>query len=306
MNFSHLRNAAMVADCGSINKAAAELFVSQPCLSNSIKLLEKELGFPIFQRSKTGVVPTPKGEEFLEIARDILKDYERLEALSEHQNRRPLSIAGYPLSYLAASLLRFQKNEDQKFPDKHIECGNLRTLDTVASGAARIGFVFFACTEQPRLLEHAEKRGLKCEKLFSPIRMYAVAGRSHPIAKYEKISFEELVRHPLVAFSDHSTLIFLKKLGYQFHPSSLYVPDRRMLFDAIRSGEYASMMTVTKRSLSQDLVYLPIKDERFSMSIFCVMPKIYRMDAREKAFLKFLKQDVKFLQTTDEKMPPES
>lgn len=47
MNFTHLEYAVEVAKQGSISRAAQELFVPQPYLSNTIKKLEEELGFPI-------------------------------------------------------------------------------------------------------------------------------------------------------------------------------------------------------------------------------------------------------------------
>lgn len=299
MNFSHLKNAVTAAECGSINKAAAALYISQPCLSNSIKALEKEIGFPLFQRNRSGIVPTEKGKEFIGIASNILKEYEKLEALSNEQQSRPLAISAYPLSYLSNSFLRFQKKaaetSAQAMPDSLREGGNFQVFEDVETGTSRLGFVFFAAQLHERLLEIAEKYRCRCEKLFAPIQMYAVAQQEHPLAKRQKISFEELLQYPFANFSDRSTQAFLQTLGYRLNPASLYVPDRRMLFDALRSGEYVTLMTVTKRSRSNDFVYLPIEDERFAMGIYCVTQNVYRPDSRERAFLRFLRQDIQLL-----------
>lgn len=51
MNISHIHYAVEVAHYGSFNKAAANLFVSQPSLSRAIKELERELGFNLFLRT---------------------------------------------------------------------------------------------------------------------------------------------------------------------------------------------------------------------------------------------------------------
>ena len=53
---------------GSISKAAKNLFLAQPNISNSLRLLEEELGFPIFVRSNRGVEPTECGIAVLEQA----------------------------------------------------------------------------------------------------------------------------------------------------------------------------------------------------------------------------------------------
>ena len=59
MTFSQLNYVMEVSRCGSINKAASKLFVSQSNLSNSIHELEKELDIKIFLRSSKGIELTP-------------------------------------------------------------------------------------------------------------------------------------------------------------------------------------------------------------------------------------------------------
>ena len=51
MKLQQLKYAIAVADAGSINEAAKQLFVAQPSLSSAIKELEEELSFEIFIRS---------------------------------------------------------------------------------------------------------------------------------------------------------------------------------------------------------------------------------------------------------------
>ena len=72
MTLQQLRYAVCIADNKSINKAAAELFITQPSLSSTIKDLENEINITIFLRSNRGIVITPEGEEFLGYARQML------------------------------------------------------------------------------------------------------------------------------------------------------------------------------------------------------------------------------------------
>ena len=65
MTLQQLRYALTIADCGSLNEAAKQLFLSQPSLSETMKELEQEIGLQIFLRSNRGIVITPEGEEFL-------------------------------------------------------------------------------------------------------------------------------------------------------------------------------------------------------------------------------------------------
>ena len=47
---------------GNMTEAAAELEISQPALSKSVKALEKSLGVRLLERGRFGVIPTPYGE----------------------------------------------------------------------------------------------------------------------------------------------------------------------------------------------------------------------------------------------------
>lgn len=71
-----------VAKCGSLTRAAEELYISQPAVSRSIKQLETQLGVPLFTRTHRGMQLSAQGGEM------IFEEVERaLNLLSEAQNR---------------------------------------------------------------------------------------------------------------------------------------------------------------------------------------------------------------------------
>jgi LysR family transcriptional regulator, transcription activator of glutamate synthase operon len=67
-----------VVETGSFSAAADEHYISQSSLSKKIIALEKELGVPLFDRSKRKVFLTAGGEVFLEHARKVNADYKAL------------------------------------------------------------------------------------------------------------------------------------------------------------------------------------------------------------------------------------
>ncbi len=73
MTLQQLIYAVKIADTKSMNKAATELFVSQPALSSTMRDLEEELQIEIFIRTNKGIVITTEGEEFLSYARQMVE-----------------------------------------------------------------------------------------------------------------------------------------------------------------------------------------------------------------------------------------
>jgi DNA-binding transcriptional LysR family regulator len=71
-----LRYVVSVADEGQFTRAAAQLHVAQPSVSSAVHALERELGLPLFHRTRGEVTLTGAGEAFLPWARQALADCE--------------------------------------------------------------------------------------------------------------------------------------------------------------------------------------------------------------------------------------
>ncbi|OUS91989.1 LysR family transcriptional regulator [Rhodococcus sp. NCIMB 12038] len=68
-----------VVDCGGVTRAAAQLRVAQPSLSQAVRKLEKDLGVELFHRVGRGLVLSPAGEALVGPARTILREVESAE-----------------------------------------------------------------------------------------------------------------------------------------------------------------------------------------------------------------------------------
>ncbi|WP_138309065.1 MULTISPECIES: LysR substrate-binding domain-containing protein [unclassified Clostridium] len=68
----HLDSFIVIAESGSFSSAADKLFISRTALIQQMNLLEKELGFHIFERHNKGVTLTPAGEYFYREAKKMI------------------------------------------------------------------------------------------------------------------------------------------------------------------------------------------------------------------------------------------
>ena len=81
LTLQQLRYITEVVECGSINAASQNLYVSQPALSTAIKDAEQELGIEIFNRGDSRHHPRcRKVYEFVGYARQVLEQVDLLEA----------------------------------------------------------------------------------------------------------------------------------------------------------------------------------------------------------------------------------
>lgn len=79
MERKHLEYFLAVASHGSMTSAANSLHVAQPSLSYAIRVLEREVGSPLFRRIGRGMALTPVGEAVLGPARQVLHDFMRVQ-----------------------------------------------------------------------------------------------------------------------------------------------------------------------------------------------------------------------------------
>jgi DNA-binding transcriptional LysR family regulator len=85
LELRHLRALCVIADAGSITRAATVLGVSQPALTAQLQRVEREIGGQVFTRDRRGVALTPLGDYVLTRARGVLLAMEELRRATAEQ-----------------------------------------------------------------------------------------------------------------------------------------------------------------------------------------------------------------------------
>ncbi|WP_410571848.1 LysR family transcriptional regulator [Amycolatopsis sp. cmx-4-61] len=184
MEIRELRAFVAVVEAGAMSKAARQLHVSQPALSQTITALERRLGVRLLVRTSTGVQVTEAGTTLLGEARAVLARHDQaLAAMARHTaDGGGVLRVGVPLELppdlLPAALARL--------PDTRVQARHLSSVAQVAAlraGELDVGLVrerppgpdldaALVVTEDVGVLLATEL----AEKLGSPVRLEDLAG----------------------------------------------------------------------------------------------------------------------------------
>ena len=76
MDISQMRMMLVLAECRSMTTTAKKLHVTQPALTYQLKVIENELGFKVFNRTRTGTSLTAEGAFLHETIKEIVSNYD--------------------------------------------------------------------------------------------------------------------------------------------------------------------------------------------------------------------------------------
>jgi DNA-binding transcriptional LysR family regulator len=205
MNTLHFKYALEVERTRSITQAAENLFMAQPNLSKAIKELEDTLGITIFERTPKGVIPTAKGAEFLEYAKNVLVQIDRMEQLyiPEDETRQRFRISIPRGSYIANAFTRFVAELDA---DKQIDVGvqetnSMQTIANVSEGQFELGIIRYQTDYENYFLDYLEEKRLQFEPIWE-FEYLALMSRQHPLAKADKVPYEALSEYIEIVHGD--------------------------------------------------------------------------------------------------------
>ena len=251
MTIQQLIYAVEAYRCGSISRAAQNLFMAQPNLSAAIRELESELGSQIFHRTRQGIECTEFGKVFISYASDIITRFDHLQNMyrSGGQQTCVLSLITGRSSEICISMTEYVNRlveDGLPFRIKFQEDSNYKVVSSVASGEADIGILRANTHDVDFFFKMADSKGLRVIAL--PPRPYVVLfSQEHPLAKESYITqkmlrpYTEVVHGdyemPMYPFSDYKYGSFQQR---EEEKNVVFVYDRGTLMDTLANvkGSY--------------------------------------------------------------------
>lgn len=275
--------------CQSINKAAKNVFISQSHLSNIIKHMEEEVGYPIFIRTATGLTATSEGHYFLDNAAKIVANWDGiLNVPNQIRNRDTLTVCSTPSSSVVNYFLDFRKLYPSACNDTFMESGLYSTIQNIVNQGCRIGILGMPERQIQKYRQVAEDYRLdfKVLKQGVPIRIYM--SEMHPLASKPAVTSEDLRQYPLVIDVNVEREDLLSSTGEASR--ALYVSDRGTTYEAMVRDDYLMAGIVSPETLKR----LPCVSKKLlngDLLAFCfIKSRLCTLPPRERHFLAYLQE----------------
>ena len=252
MTIQQCKYVLKIAECGSFNEAAKQLFVAQSTLSVSVKSLEDELNLKIFMRSGNGVYLTEKGTEFIRYARQITEqsDFVVQHFLYEEECKR-LYISTQHYDFVAdifAKLISETTYDRYQFALREMKTYNV--ICEAETGYCDIGIIAIKGNDSSVMQRYLEKRGLTFT-VIRQARPHVYLRKNHALANCLVIAPEKLKPYPYVTYEQgkHNISFFSEEIINTSGDKRIDISDRASLMNVLLATDSYTIGTGIMPSL---------------------------------------------------------
>jgi DNA-binding transcriptional LysR family regulator len=196
VTFSNLRLIRDVANYQSVSKAAKLSDLSQSAASQALQEVERELGTPLFDRSRRPLAVTPAGKVYLEYCRDVLRRHDVMQselAAMRQQADGTVRIAAI-YSVGLSEMSRIEERFAVRFPEAEMDVQYLRperVWEAVVKDEADLG-----------LMSYAESSRDVVALPWRDEEMVVAVAPDNPLARRDGVSASALAGANFVGFDD--------------------------------------------------------------------------------------------------------
>lgn len=256
MTLNQLRNVIAIADTGSMNEAAKQLYIAQPSLSQSVKELEKEIGAELFIRGNRGVVLTVEGEEFLSYARQVVEQYQLMESryIEKKNVKKKFGVSMQHYTFAVNAFIEMVKQFDMDEYEFAVrEAKTYEVIEDVKNFRSEIGILYVNDFNRKVLYKLFEESDLEFHPL-TDCGTYVYLWKGHPLAGKSEIALEELEEFPCLSFEQgtYNSFYFAEEvLSTYKYKRLIKANDRGTLLNLMRGlNAYTLCSGITCESLN--------------------------------------------------------
>lgn len=198
MKIMQLRYFMEVCRCGSVTKAAKELYISQPSVTSAIHEMEKEFGVNLFYRRQKKMELTKEGEYLYQEGEKILNHLEELEqTMKNFGGKNNIIKVGVPPMIGTFVFPGMFREFREQYPELSLEIqeyGSMQTRQQVQNDLLDVAMV---------ILDETTEKDFYCVPLMET-ELILVVSRDNPLAGMKAVNVELLRNEPLVLMREDS------------------------------------------------------------------------------------------------------
>jgi LysR family transcriptional regulator, low CO2-responsive transcriptional regulator len=286
MTLHQLRIFECVARHLNITKASAALHISQPWVSQQLKLLEEEFGTGFLVRLKQGVELTPEGRELFDAIQAILAEAEKLERRFKNDPKGndfvPLIVGGshnVSVNVLPKLMALKERHPSVQFilETDHSPAIEKRLLESELEIAL--------------ITNPSHRAEIVCEP-YEDMELVAFCPPTHPLAR-KKLTLKELVQCPLVLRGGGRLEKVFTSLGYKMNVA-LRCEARATVEAAVRIGMGVGILyrnAIASRVASRNLTLLNVPElKQMGIQSFIIFDRRKPLAPMAQEFLQILRE----------------
>ncbi len=271
MDVKQLRYFVQIVESGSLSKAAEQLRLAQPALSQALRRMEDELGVQLMTRHARGVIPNEIGNLLLEHARSILRDVSHLQQVVQYQSKYPQGevVLGLPTSAARGLTPTLIRAVQRHYPE--ISLHIIESMSGYLSEWLLRGHLDLALLYNPRLLHMADSVRVQ-QLLVEDLDLICPGKREYRNKRV--VRFADVKGYPLVQMTrPHVIRSVIETAAQKFNVPLQFVlnVDSMPGITALVAEGYFTIFpkfAVQKELLNSELCAVQIIEPRLSWDVF--------------------------------------
>lgn len=198
MQLKELEYLLKTVECGSITKAAEQMFISQPTLTKNIQSLENEYNIKIFQRVASGVELTEQGKDFVYYAREVVAAAESLNNNFFGGNAKPsarLYVASQCFDFTHDIFLKtYKQNEGKNISGSLTETDRDNVVSMVIQNAADLGLFIRTNSDGKSFLWKTQANLIDIHHIATD-QIFICVGPDSPLYDKKEVTIEDAKKY---------------------------------------------------------------------------------------------------------------
>ncbi len=283
-----------VAKCGSLTKAAEELYISQPAVSQAIKQLESQLGTTLFKRTHRGMELSDQGgKQIFDIVEKALTDLDSAESKLKEINNTASGTLRISASDTIFSYALIGKIAEYhaKYPDVKINlisCTTAETIELLKDKKCDIAFLNLPI----------EEKDVNLSGVFMPLHDIFVGNENYKELANQVQPLRSMHDYPLLMLDMNTVtrkaiIQFAHSIGVHLHPE-IECGSLELMIQLAKNGVGIACVSkeYVKRELDEKSLFeIPTDPPLPARAVGIAFPKNQNLTFAVKEFIKLFNEE---------------